>query len=174
MWITKRSRPESETAVYFICIRVQYPTEEDWGKLRRVLNDLKATKKEKRIMGSDNLLKLETWVDTSHTVHEDMIRNKVGCMFCGIGIIHDKASKHKLNKKSTTESEVVAVSEYVPYKFHMINIVLGQGYALQKTFLYQDNESVIKMEKSGRNSCAGNSMHISIRYLFVKNCVDKE
>ena len=68
-------------------------------------------------------------------------------MSCGVGIIHGKASKHKLNTKSTTESEVVAVSEYVPYKIHMINIFLGQGYALHKKFLYQDNESAINMEK---------------------------
>ena len=32
------------------------------------------------------------------------------------------------------ESEVVAVSEYVPYKIHRINIFLGQGYDTQKRF----------------------------------------
>ena len=47
-------------------------------------------------------------------------------MSYGVGIIHGKASKQKLNKKSTTESEVIAVSEYVPYKIHMINIFWGQ------------------------------------------------
>ena len=41
-------------------------------KLRKVLNYLKAAKDDKRIMGSNNLLKLETWVDASHAVHEDM------------------------------------------------------------------------------------------------------
>ena len=37
-------------------------------------------------------------------------------MSCGVVIIHGKASVHKLNNKSTTESEVVAFSDYVPYK----------------------------------------------------------
>ena len=42
LWIIKSSRPDLETAVSFLCTRVKCPTEEDWGKLRRVLNYLKA------------------------------------------------------------------------------------------------------------------------------------
>ena len=40
--------------------------------------------------------------------------------------------------------------------------------------LYQYNESAIDMEKYGRNSCTVNWRHIYIRYLFVKDRVDKE
>ena len=69
---------------------------------------------------------------------------------------------------------MVAVSEYVPYKIHMINIVLGQGYSLHKKVLYQDNEGAIKMEKNGISSCKGNSRHIYTRYFFVKDCVNNE
>ena len=72
------------------------------------------------------------------------------------------------------ESEVVAFSEYMLYKIHMIYIFLGQGYTLHKKFLYQDNKIIIKMDNNGRNSCTGNSRHISIRYFFVKDIVDKE
>jgi hypothetical protein len=78
-----------------------------------------------------------------------------------------------LNTKSSTESEVVGVSKYVPHKVQMINFLGAQGYDLQKCVLYQDNQSAIKMEKNGRNSYSGNSRHISIRYFFVKNRVDK-
>ena len=34
--------------------------------------------------------------------------------------------------------------------------------------------SAMKMEKNGRNSCTGNSRHISIRYCFVKDRLDKK
>ena len=47
----------------------------------------------------------------------------------------------------------------------------SQGYPLQ-IILYQDNQSAIKMEKNGRNSCTGNSRHVNIRYFFVKDKVD--
>ena len=69
---------------------------------------------------------------------------------------------------------MVAVSEYVPYKIHMINIFWGQGYVLHKKVLDQYNKSAIKMENNGQNSSTGNSRHISIRYFFVKGCGDNE
>ena len=81
-------------------------------------------------MGSGDLLQLETWVNASYAVHEDIRGHTAGCMSCGVDIIHSKASKQKLNTKITTESEVVAVSEYVPFKIHIINIFWGQGYSL--------------------------------------------
>ena len=73
----------------FIRTRVKCPTKDGWGGLRRFL--IKATKYDKRIICSGALLKLETWIDSFHAVHEDMRRNTGGFMSCGIGIIHSKA-----------------------------------------------------------------------------------
>ena len=78
-----------------------------------------------------------------------------------------------MNAKSTTESEVVAVSEYVPYKIHIIGIFWDKTMFYTKK-LYQDKKIAINMENNGINSCTGNSRHISIRYFFVKDRVDKE
>ena len=64
-------------------------------------------------MGSQDLLKLETGVYAAHTGHEDTRGHTGGCMSCGVGIIHGKASKQKLNTQNTTEPEVVTVSDYV-------------------------------------------------------------
>lgn len=83
-------------------------------------------------MGTDDMLKLETWIDALHAMHGDMKGVTRGCMSMGWGVVHAKASKQKLNTKSTCESELVGVSEYVPFKIHMINILMGQGYHLQK------------------------------------------
>ena len=88
-------------------------------------------------------------------------------MSFGIGILHGKSSKQKLNTKSSTEAELVAVSDYIPYHIWMINFLKHQGYKIKKKILYQDNQSTIKMEVNGRNSCTGNSRHIDIRFFFV-------
>ena len=173
LWVSQRSRPDIETAVSFLCKRVRHPTVEDWIKLRRTLKFLKKTKTDKRIMGADDILKLETWIDASYATHENMRGHTGGAMSFGWGLVHEKATMQKLNTKSSTETEVVAVSEYVPHKVQMINFLDAQGYSLQKSILYQDNQSAIKMEKNGRNSCTGNSRHISIRYFFVKDRVNK-
>ena len=49
-----------------------------------------------------------------------------------------------------------------------------QGYKFKDKVMFQDNMSAIKMEKNGRSSCMGNSRHISIRYFFVKDRIDKK
>jgi hypothetical protein len=50
----------------------------------------------------------------------------------------------------------------------------AQGYKIKQNILFQDNESVIKMETNGRNSCTGNSQHIDIKYFWVKDRVDRK
>ena len=96
-----------------------------------------------------------------------------GAMTLGWGTIHTKSTKQKLNTKSSTEAELVGMSDYVPYNIWMVNFMKEQGYSLSKNIIMQDNQSAIRMEKNGRNSCTGNSRHIDIRYFFVKDRIDK-
>ena len=92
-------------------------------------------------------------------------------MSFGVGTVYSKSSKQKLNTKSSTEAELVAVSEYLPYHIWLVNFLIHQGYNIKNKVLFQDNESAIKMESNGRNSCTGNSRHIDIRYFFVHDRV---
>ena len=46
--------PEFETSVYFLFTRMQEPTTEDWGKLIVILELLKATNNNQRILGTDD------------------------------------------------------------------------------------------------------------------------
>ena len=92
-----------------------------------------------------------------------------GTMSLGQGTLHAKSSKQKLNTKSSTEAEVVGMSDYIPYNIWFLNFLKSQGYEIKQNVVYQDNQSAIRMEKNGRNSCMGNSRHINIRYFFVKD-----
>ena len=85
LWIGKRARPDLETAVSFLCTRVQALTVEDWGKLKRVLKFLKKTKLDRRIMGADDILKLETWIDASYATHANMRGHTRGGGQCLLG-----------------------------------------------------------------------------------------
>ena len=62
------------------------------------------------------------------------------------GTLHNKLSKQKLNTRSKTESELVGVSEYLPYDLWQVNLFMEQGYDIRNNIIYQDNESAIKME----------------------------
>ena len=45
----------------------------------------------------------------------------------------------------------------------------AQGYAVDKSYLEQDNESAIMLEKNGRSSASAKSRHIDIRYFWIKD-----
>ena len=55
-----------------------------------------------------------------------------------------------------------------------MNFLGAQGYKINNNTLYQDNQSGMRMENNGRNSCTDNSRHIDIRYSFVTDRVNKK
>ena len=81
-------------------------------------------------MGANSLHHLATFVDGSYAIHPDMKSHTGGAMSFGIGIVHGKASKQKLNTKSSTETEVVAASDYLPYNIWLRHFMEAQGYPL--------------------------------------------
>lgn len=174
LFIMKRARPDIETSVSYLMTRVSKSNEKDWKKLKRCLGFLKRTINDKRVIGADSLRDLHVWIDASHAIHANMRGHTGGTMSMGRGTIHSKSSKQKLNTKSTTESELVGVSEYLPYDLWQVNFFGAQGYDIRNNYIYQDNESAIKMEINGRNSCTGNSRHVDIKYFWVKDRVDKK
>ena len=173
LWIMKRSRPDIEPTISFLTTRVANPNFKDWEKLKRCLQFLHNTVNDKRIIGTDSLGMIYTWIDAAYAVHPNMRSHTGGCMSFGLGTVHCRSSKQKLNTKSSTEAEVVGLSEYAPYNIWLVMFLLEQGYSIASNMVYQDNQSAIRMEKNGRNSCTGNSRHIHIRYFFVKDRVDK-
>ena len=173
LWVSQRSRPDLSTAIAFLSTRQKEPTEEDWGKLKRMLNFVKGTIDDRRILGTDDLLTMETYIDASHAIHNDMRGQTGGTITFGWGILHGGSSKQKLNSKSSTETELIGMSDYVPRKLWVTYFLEEQGYHLKRKVVYQDNESTIKMGKNGKDSSTSRSRHIHIRYFFVADRVKK-
>jgi hypothetical protein len=65
--------------------------------------------------GADDMCKMQTWVDASYAVHEDMKSHKGGIVSFGRRAAMSKSSNQKLNTKSSTEAELVGASDYLPY-----------------------------------------------------------
>ena len=61
----------------------------------------------------------------------------------GIGSIHNKYSKQKLNAKSLTETEIIGASDYIPWRLWAKRFLQAQGYVLRRNIFYQDNMSTI-------------------------------
>lgn len=69
LFLSTRARPDIATAVSFLTSRVKRPDEDDWGKLRRVLQYLKGTRKLKMCLKVNSLEEAHWFVDVSHAVH---------------------------------------------------------------------------------------------------------
>ena len=89
-----------------------------------------------RIIGETSLEDLFTLIDESYTVHENMRSDTGGTMSMGWGVIHVKSSKQKLNTKSSTEAEVVGVSDYMPYNIWVVMFLEEQGYRIFDNILF--------------------------------------
>ena len=111
-------------------------------------------------------------MDASYAVHHDMRGHKCDLMTMGVGVIQGKASK-KLNTKSSTETEVVGASDYIPWSVWAKRFLEGQGYILRRNIFYQDNQSAMKIESNGQKSCGEKSRHIHIRYFFIKDILKR-
>ena len=117
---------------------------------------------------------LKTWIDASYAPHPDTKSHTGGCLSLGRCVVMSKSSKQKLNSKSSTEAEVIGVSDVLPYNLCTIFFLNEQGNQVVENELYQDNQSAIRMEWNGRRSTGPQSRHINIRYFWVKDAADRE
>lgn len=120
------------------------PTNRDLIKLGRLVSYSRRTLNDIRIIGARDLRTLLTWIDASYAVHMNMRRQTGGTMSFGTEIIHAKSSKQKLYSKSSTEYELIGVSEYLPYHIWVENFLENQGYKIPHKILYQDNQITIR------------------------------
>jgi hypothetical protein len=72
LFLCKRARPDIQTAVAFLCTRVQYPDVDDYKKLIRVIKYLRKTKDMPLRLEAESLQIAKWWVDASYAVHPDM------------------------------------------------------------------------------------------------------
>ena len=171
--VCKRARPDIEPVVAYLCTRVSCSSMNDKEKLNRLMMYVKRTLNDPRVIGAKDLSTMLTWIDAAYAVYPNMRGQTGGAISFGTGIIHGKSSKQKMNAKSSTEAELIGMSEYIPFNIWVTNFLKCQGYNITDNIVFQDNESAIRLETNGRNSCTGNSRHIDIRYFFVKDRVDK-
>jgi len=174
LYVSKRARIDIDLVISFLCTRVTRSTDEDWGKLERLLTYLKCTLKMPRIISADRLDTIKSWVDASYATHEDMRGHTGGVISMGNGVVNTRSGKQKINTKSSTETEVVGASDFLPWTVWTKRFLKAQGHEIKSNIYYQDNESAMKIEMNGRKSCGEKSRHIHIRYFFIKDIIQME
>jgi len=172
LYLSHRTRQDIQTAVAFLCTRVQFPDEDDYKKLTRVMQYLRAHR--------DITLKIEPgeqpnwWVDSSYAVHPDMPSHSGIIMSLGKGATYSTSCKQKLNTKSSTEAELVAIDDMVGQIIWTRNFLIRQGIRITTaTNIYQDNKSTILLAENGKGSSSRQTKHLDVRYFFVTNKIKK-
>jgi hypothetical protein len=169
LYVSLRARMDILLPVIFLCTRVSCATVEDRLKLRRVLQYVKGSLDLKYTLGADDLRKFRSWVDASYAVHPDMRSHTGGAISFGTGGLVCKSAKQKLNTKSSTESEVVGASDYLPNSIWVKFFMEAQGHRILESWFEQDNQSAMKLEMNGKSSSGARTRHINIRYFFIKD-----
>ena len=123
------------------------------------------------ILEADDTHIVNWWVDASFAVHHDMKSRTGGAMMMGKGAIYATSTRQKLNTKSSTEGELVGVNNVMLQILWTCYFLEAQGYGVQDSIIYQDNQSAMLLEKNGRASSGKQTRHINIRYFFVHDCV---
>jgi hypothetical protein len=170
LYLCKRTRTESLCAVSHLSSRVSKSTEDDEAKLLRVLNYLSNTKHRKMVMKKGATVEMEAFIDASFGSHADgKSRSGIALMMCGV-VVGAWSAKQKLNTKSSTEAEIVGLSDGLSHVIWMREMLIAQGYTLPPTKVHQDNQGVLSIMREGR-SPKHRTKHLNIRHFFARDRV---
>jgi len=171
LYLCRRTRQDIQTAIAFLCTRVKSPDEDDYKKLTRVVQYLRDTTKLTLTIEPDD--NPRWWVDSSYAVHPDMKSHTGVFMSIGKGGGYTASRKQKLNTKSSTEAELVAIDDAMGQVLWTRHFLADQGIPVPVTTIYQDNKSTILLSENGKASSSKRTKHLDVRYYFVTDCIKR-
>jgi hypothetical protein len=174
MFLCKRARPDVDPAIGFLSSRVNVATEDDWNKLLRVLGFLKGTVNDILTLEADDENTLTWYVDAAFAAHADM-KSHTGSVFTmGKGAIASGSSKQKVNSRSSTESEIVAMDDRLSKVLWTKRFLEWQGFEVKLNIIYQDNTSTIRLGENGKASSGKRTRHFDIKCFYVTDLIDRK
>jgi hypothetical protein len=116
-------------------------------------------------------VQIEADIDASYGVHSDGKSHSALHLSLGARNIFAKSTKQKIVCKSSTEAELVALSDMCSTVVWVREFLIAQGEKALPAQVYQDNQSAMALVERGK-STADRTRHIKIRYFWVKDRVD--
>ena len=173
-YLGKRAKPECLTAIAFLATRVTRCTRDDIEKLSRLLRYITDAKEMGVVFRPGKLgMCVQVYVDAAYGVHSDGKSHTGSCVVLGdVGAVHCKSTKQSIVTKSSTEAELVALSDSANQGLYIRNFLKAQGYTMGPVIMFQDNTSCMALVERGRSG-AERTRHISIRYFWVRERVEQ-
>ena len=173
LYLATRTRPDILLPVIFLTTRVNIATKDDQRKLNRVLTYLRGEPALGIHLGAaaDGTLRLHCYADASFGVHPDGKSHSGIVLTLGSGPILAKSVKQKIVVKSSTESELVTLSDATSITAGHLNFLSSLGLQFSPAIMYQDNMSTMRLAHNGRSN-SDRTKHIRLRYFFIKQYLD--
>lgn len=171
LWLANQSRPDLKFATSLLCSRVSDTRIEDLKKMKRVLEYIKGTLHLGLRYRREEII-LTCHADASYLTHDDM-KGQSGVIVClGNSVVEATSVKQKLTAQSSTEAELIALSEAVNTTLWTRSMLEEMGFAQQQTIIYQDNQSALCMAESGK--LTKRSKHIGMRFYNIKDHIESK
>ena len=170
LFLSKRARPDILTANSFLCTRVTKATVEDQQKLFRLLGFLRRTKDVVLTLRPQDL-KLKAYIDASFAPHQDSKSHTGVTIFLGDALVYAASRKQKCVTKSPTESELVALTDYIGLvELFAEFVAFITNSPVQIPVIYQDSTSVITLVTKGGGIVR--TKHLRVRMNLCKEGID--
>ena len=173
LYIGQKSRPDLTTVIGELSKRVQSPTVEDDLKLNRLIGYLKRTRDVPLRLGCDLIPQVTVSIDAAFANREWMRSTSGLCVTLGIGFFIAWCKVQNLNSKSSTEAEIIAVSDGMNLPMWLADFIHWQGYPKKIIVVHQDNQSAIVLLTKGR-STAETTKFVDIRFFWVTDYIKKK
>jgi hypothetical protein len=174
LYLAKRTKPECLVAVSALATKVHRCDSDDVDKAIRLLKYIRGTKDTGIVLRPGvSGISVQLYVDASYGVHTDRRSHTGSCVVIGdVGPVHCKSTKQHIVTKSSTEAELVGLSDSANQGLFIRNFLILQGYKMDAVTIFQDNMSCMALIGRGRS---GNerTRHIAIRYFWVKDRVKR-
>ena len=158
LYLAKRARPDLLTGVSYLATRVQNCHK---AKLDRVMNYVRGSAERGLVLRPGvGELRVRMYVDAAYGVHSNGKSHTGSCVVIGdLGAVHCKSEKQKIVTKSSTEAELVALSDSCNQGLHVRKFLQAQGHQVGPLILYQDNMSCMALVAKGSSAAKKDTKH---------------
>ena len=93
------------------------------------------------------------------------MKSHTGSVFTlGKGCVMSDSTKQKVNARSSTEAELIAVDDKIAKIIWIRRFIECQGFKIYTNVVHQDNNSTIRLENNGQYSSGKRTRHFDIKY----------
>jgi hypothetical protein len=131
--------------VSYCATKVLCPDEDDEKKLDRILSYLLSSRDAVLTLRIGPVLEIRAYVDASFGTYGDMKSVTGIVILIGNATVYVKSGNQKIVTRSSTEAELVGVSDVLSQVQWTRELLIHQGVPIGPAVIYQDNQSTDNM-----------------------------